>query len=436
MNRSLTIVIGILLVLITADILSSNQIWRRRRAQRDPRVIVPSRGGPHVNADCSKNVGHCREVAISGDAPARGKFHGYADPSMRKDPNSSRLYMAYSWPNVLNDDTIDVEIHLAYSDDRGDSWKSVGTMFSAEPVTNRGSGKYAESNYKSVEVIDLLPIKRGNSILWVQASMGYLVRRGERRKIYDQLHETSYISVSAIPVSPNHSPSELLRLTSAREARLGNKGTDATLNPSQNLSALDSRVRNCTNLTQPALYYENDVLYLALQCLQKRPSGDGAAASHFMFSTNPSGSDASQWRWGYVGEFATPREATALGTVEGTTYNFFTEVQFMRGANGQDLALMNPVALDRGGIQPIKQYGCRVIPMLSFSRPALKTDSAGVPGVVASVGSSDLYSGRNQGTGACTYEASSKTGIVLVRKLSADPALGFFVSLMASGLNP
>ena len=66
----------------------------------------------------------------------------------------------------------------------------------------------------------------------------------------------------------------------------------------------------------------------------------------------------------------------------------------------------------------------------------IATTGSGAPLVVAKATESDLFTAPNEGTGACSYDAASTTGIMLVRKLEADPQLGFFVSLQATRLKP
>lgn len=138
-----------------------------------------------------------------------------------------------------------------------------------------------------------------------------------------------------------------------------------------------------------------------------------------------------------MGLFATTSEAAKLGTSEGTTYQFFTEMQLASAVDGHLLAIVAPSVITTTGQQPVIQYGCRAIPVASLSSsPALQTDSSGTPVVIAKVTASDLYTGTNEGPGACTYEAASSTGIVIVRKLENDPTLGFYVTLQASGAKP
>lgn len=384
------------------------------------------------SVDCKLATGLCPNVPIAGDPPSPGTFHGYADPSIRKDPNAGTMYMAYSWPRLLADTTMNVELHLAHSTNLGTSWTADGPLFSSTSVTNPGGAPYAASNWSSDEVIDLLPIDLGTTTMWIQAHMSYLVPAGGHT-IYEQIDTTSYVSLSAIVAPAGAPPQTLLQLATAPEARLGARTTDPSLHPTLNLSSLDND--RCTNFNQPALWFQNGKLYLVVQCFENPASGDGKAAAHFVYSTTPSGADASKWQWQAVGTFITPGDAQRLGVTEGEGYTLFTELQLATGASGQLLAILNP-AKPTPGIQPVSQYGCRAIPVTSLDPPVLATTAGGAPLVVASATESDLYTGANEGTGACSYDAASTTGIMLVRKLEADPTLGFFVSLQATKLRP
>ena len=364
---------------------------------------------PRTSVDCASG---CTTLNIAGDPPAAGKFHGYADPAMRRDPATNRLVMAYSYPRFLTDGTINVELHLAHSVDDGTSWTADGPLFTSRMVG---------TNHSSDEVIDILPIQTASGAVWVQAHLDYLVPVGSK-ETYTQLHTTGYIALSAA--------TSLAQLGAAPEARLGAKTTDPALGITTNLSSLDHD--GCTAWGQTALAFSNNTLYLGVQCLESPSAGDGKNATQLVFATTPTGLDARTWVWHYAGVIGTPAQAALVDPADGAM--LFTELEFTHDKAGAPLAIIN-VAKPSTGVQPIVQFGCRAIPLASFEPPAFVMEN-GVPKVIGSVTISDLYTGSNQGTGACTYEPTSKTGIVIVRKLSADPTLGFFVSLQASGLTP
>ena len=330
---------------------------------------------------------------------------------------------------MLADGSRVVDLHLAHSTDGGSTWNYDGALFSSAPFANPGGGAYAANNDSSTETVNLLPISGSGATTWVQAHWAYLVAAGST-SIYGQTSNATYISVSALSVPQGSQPSALLGLSTAPEARLGNAGTDPTLHPTTNLSTLAAPYASCDTFQQPAMAYVNGTLYLAVQC------SAGGPPAFAVFSTTPTGSDATAWTWHYNGEIATAAQASALAAREGLPYTFFTELDFAVSKTGTLLAVLSGAADVSGAVQPYSQYGCRLIAVTSLATPALAVDASGVPIVTAKVTASDLYTGANEGPGACTYDATSKTGVVIVHKLENDPSLGFYVTLEASGIAP
>lgn len=391
--------------------------------------------------DCSTGAGQCPEISITGDAPQPFVgFHGYADPSIRKDVHSSKLYMTYSWPNVLSNGTRVIDLHLATSVDNGNTWQYVGPLFTSRKFLNPGGqGNYPLSNQTSSETSNILPVDYNGSTLWIQVHWDYLVAIGGI-PAQSQLNVTSYLSVTAALVPPNSPASALLALgQTAAQASLGNAGTDPTLPVTQNLSSLNAAVSYCTQFNETSLFVKNGTLYLAALCVQPPAIGNGSGGAFFVFSTPLQGTDPVRWRWSYVGKMATPVEAAALGRVEGIRYHFFNELDVVQDLAGDLMGILTPAVVSTTGAQLATQYGCRAVPIswvvdpiTRNSVPALNLDTSGVPIVKAKVTINDLYTGENQGTGACAYDPASNTGIIIVHKLESDPILGFYVKLLES----
>ena len=407
-------------------------------------------------ADCATTTGTgatstggpCTALTLQGDAVSAGGFHGYADPSMRKDPNSTTIYLGYSWPHTMADGTHAVDLHLASSTNGGTSYTYVGPLFQTQTVTQTTSTAYAQTNYSSNETLDLIPIPltgaSAGQTLWVQAHQSYLVK--PTAGIYTQLDVTGYVSVSAVQLATPAGAgagTALLGLATAPEARLGANDTDATRLVTQNIATQNTAMSKCGNFGQAALWYQAPTLYLSVECTEVAGSGvDANELAHFLFQTTPAGSDATKWTWTYVAEFATLAQAAKLGTTaaENTTYQFFTEPEFALSKSGQLVLIMSPsVFAPAGAQQPVIQYGCRAIPVTSLSTSGitLATDAvSGAYAVTAKAVESDLYGGTNQGPGACTYEPASPSGIVLERKYENDPVYGFYIFPVATGVNP
>ena len=426
----------------------SSTITLADNAANAPQTIAVAGNGTNPAApsvDCSTsgtNGGVCPAIAFQGDTIASGGFHGYADPSLRKDPNSSNLYVAYSWAHVLPDGTDNVDLHLSHSVDGGNTFNYDGPIYQHSAANEVMFG--ASNYYVSTETIDLLPIQQGVTTLWVQAHQEYLT--APTTSIYANIYSTSIISISAVSLtnpSSSGAPAALYQgFSTAGEARLGGTGEGSTRGVTQNLASLSTATAKCDYFGQPALTYVAGTngavgtLYLMLECTENPGSLDSHELSHFLYSTTPTGSNASLWTWAYVGELATPAQAAALGVSEGTSYTFFTEPQLVQTAAGLAV-VMTPGVFNTSASaqQPVIQYGCRVVPVTSIAGASLAT-TGGVPTVIAKVTENDLYTGANEGPAACTYDPASATGIMIGRKLENDPTLGFIITQQASKLKP
>jgi hypothetical protein len=416
--------------------------------------------------DCSLSTNLCTALNIQADPIAAGLFHGYADPTLRADNASPNIYLAYSWPHTLSDGTHVIDIHLAQattSQGAVSAYNYVGPLYQSSVSTQTVTNTYASTNDTSAETIDLLPLStttvtNGQPVTtetWVQAHVSYLVK--PQSDIYAQLIPTSVISISALNLSSPgaaNAGTALLGLATAPEARLGAAGTDASRNVTQNLASLSSSSKNCVSFSHPALWYSSfgsGTLYLALECVEASGNTDIHQYSHFLYSTTPTGSDASMWSWSFVSEFATPAEAVQLATAEGATYTFFTGLKFAQSIdapalNERLLMIVSPAALaPNGAVQPIVQYGCRALLSGSLAKtgtfllnsPATSSflvDTNGAPLDSGKITETDLYTGANEGPGSCTF--SSTMGLITNRKYEADPTQGFYTYPVSTGLIP
>jgi hypothetical protein len=413
--------------------------------------------------DCSVNSDTCPDTftgayttansQLATDTIAAGLFHGYADPSNRKDPNSTASYLAYSWAKTLSDGTHVVDLHLAQSTNNGSTFTYVGPLYQSVQTTQTGSTAYSPTNDSSTETIDLLPIPLTGSsagqTLWVQAHQSYLV--APKGGIYDQLNATNLISVTAVQLTPAQeaSPSQaaiaLLALGAATtpEARLGAADTDPTRNITQNLTTFNSTVGKCANWGQPTLWYQSPYLYLALECTENAGSLDGNELAHFLYVTTPTGSNASTWVWSLAAEFATPAQAAKLGatTAENATYSFFTEPEFVATKSGQLAVLLTPGVFNTSptATQPVIQYGCRLVPVTALSPTGITLDTDTTTGALVNlvkITENDLYTSPNEGPAACTYEPTSVNGIIMGRKFEDDATYGFYLYPLNSTIAP
>ena len=133
--------------------------------------------------DCVGTSASCSAIAIQGDPVSTlpngqpSPFSGYADPSMRKDPLSSRLWMSYSWPNVhvlvAGRKCPSVDIHLAYSDDQGKTWHYQGPLWPSFTDTDKGG--IGSTGFTGNEVSNIYPVRNRSSVTWYGIHESYFV---------------------------------------------------------------------------------------------------------------------------------------------------------------------------------------------------------------------------------------------------------------------
>ena len=356
-------------------------------------------------ADCTASSSSCSPITIQGDPPDTlpngqlSPFRGYADPSLRKDPLSKRLWMSYSWPHVetLNGRAMgSVDIHLAYSDDGGKTWQYQGRLWPSFVATDKGGT--GATGYTSNEVSNIYPALNGQTVTWYGIHESYFVPAGG----YRQRSATSFrlqISQAATPQG----------LATADTAILGSATTATGWGINTRLSTLSPAVQNCTIFTEPALYAQNGILYLMTHCLVPAGSGINSPVSNLVvFATQPTG-DVRTWKWRYVGTLLKGSDVSALGIAGAQG---FTQGDLAKSKAGNLVLIVTPDA----SVSPptlLNHFGCWVLQMNAIDPPGMRRDASGKLTVLAKVTATDL---GPTGPGACTYDPASATGIIIVRR--------------------
>jgi hypothetical protein len=376
-------------------------------------ISSPDPASPPPTLDCTAGNPVCPELVIAGDAHHESAFRGFADPSLRRDPRTGRLWLAYSWPHVNGSAAVD--IHLAHSDDQGRSWVYDGALYSSARELNPAT---LRAGFSSHEVVSLWPdVQAGGGTHWYGIRLRYHVEPG--RGLYG--HPTSF----QFRIGRADSP---LELASAPEARIGFGGTDPRWNPDLELSSLAPELARCGLWNEPALFARGGTLYLFAQCMVFAPGGrtDDRASFYGIFSTTPAGADSRGWRWSYRGRLAGHAEAQELDG-----HNMWVQLDVAQRADGSLLAVLTPADYDANLEWPV-HFGCRALDLTSGDPPALARGSDRRPVLRASVTASDLV---QYGPGACGYEPSSLTGMLFVRKTGNSPSGGVW-TLHRTGLRP
>jgi hypothetical protein len=328
------------------------------------------------SVDCT--AGRCPEIVVAGDPPASTPSHGHADPSVRKDPRSARLWMVYSWPHTTSfagRAHTAVDTHLARSDDGGRTWRFDRRLWSST---------HTARTLRNSEAVSIA----ANGGRWFSARDSYVIAAG--RGI------TSY----------------RLRFAAASSPRLLANAPEAA----PDLASLAPELRGCL-FRDAGLLFHRGRLRLAVQCSRFSGSRELYEQSFVaVFSTTAIGAPA-RWRWRYHGRLAGHADAVALGG------DALLQTELTRARDGRLLAVFSP----SGDIptSPLASHnGCRVVEVASLDRPRLGR-------VVADIRATDLLP---VGNGACSYEPASATGVLIVRRTLEQRAVQ--VGLLATGLRP
>ncbi len=368
---------------------------------------------PISTLDCTGSNPSCSGLTIQGDSFAtlpNGKispFHGYADPSMRKDPASNRIWMSYSWPNIhyvsTSNHSYSVDIHLSYSDDGGNTWQYQGPLWTTHEDTNKNGSN--EQGHDAHEVSNILPVQNGNSVTWYGIVWEYFVpanAKGVAGVAKDSPH--FLIAQASSPTG----------LATAETATLGSANTSSGWGIDTSLSALSPDVQSCGWIFEPALYYQSGTLYLTATCLSS------SQTTIVVFSTQPQG-DVKSWKWKYNGTLAGTTEAHQLGG------DGLTQADIAKGADGSLLLIASVVQ----GAGVANHSGCRAVAIQSLDTPQLTKNTSGNLVVKAAINTSDLMP---KGNGACTYDPTSSTGILIVRRSTDTGAL--ITAIHKTGVKP
>lgn len=381
--------------------------------------------GPHgddtvvpVVLDCVPGAPNVEEIIASGDPyattpPGYIDFYGYADPSMRKDPDQDALWLAYSWPHykLINSNYIpSVEIHLAKSTNAGDNWTFVKTLWEPDPMANPADP--GQQGHLDHETANLLPVKDGGTTIWYGARLNYFLpdAGGFAQRPSNSFHVT--ILKASDP--ENLSTGEIGKIG----ATLTHANWNATILVPNELAS-DSFFWN-----EPALYYENGTLYLVMAAFVYAGNTPIIEKQNiYVFSTTPTGAPQS-WNWTYNGKLADASIANELGAEK------LTQIDLAKGVDGKLLLIATPDDWNSAE-NDYNHKGCKVLEIKSLENPELERDKQGNLKVRAIIAASDANS---LGSAASTYDPNSNTGILFTRRVKTAAELT--VSIWKTSVKP
>jgi hypothetical protein len=382
-----------------------------------------------IQFDCRDNS-DCPAISIAGDPVyvlpngKPGPFRGLADPSMRKDPDSNRIWMSYSYTGIHAEPgsqpgkpiiTPYVSIHLAHSDDNGRHWRFDKNLW--ESTEGKDQGYTKAVGYSIHEVSTISPFVRSNKTTWFGLHLRYFLRKGDP---IDKRLPASFHHRLTMVKTP-------LDIGKRKEARLTNPLTAPGWGSNVNLSRLDPALKHCTLWSEPALFQDKQKLYLIVECLRldlsKRPPVRVYDQEfNGVFVARP-GKDVTRLRWRWLGKITDHKVAQELNS------KILTQVDIARARDGSLLLIVTPTNSTGGKV--IAHKGCRVLEIESLDPPKLARHRDGSLKVRAAITSSDAES-----AGLCTYDPASETGVVLVRTRIDLKAPLLFWQMHATGVHP
>jgi hypothetical protein len=360
-------------------------------------------------------------------------FTGYADPSVRREaavsasnPNGLNLWMLYSHPDVQTNTTYGtasemVDVHLASSRDSGNTWQAWCTPAPCTAETPMwpsyhwlpATGQIEQ--FSSHEVANFWPYSSDNvNWKWYAVHMMYFVQPP---------HDIPY------SIAKNGC---LVTTVATTPPDLGEGWTGIAQPPPSSCTASmpeGSHVIAYATLTaaagahapkgvscvwgEPAIMVQSGTAYLAASCF----NSDLYSYGYYTFANTLDASGGLSGPWSYYGGPFTVVDLKELTPKA----QFVTEFDWAERSDGSLVAVVSPASIAN---HVETQYGCI---SLDF------TLAGGFGTAVIALNDQDPL--ESNGPNACTYEPTSNTGVLIVRKLVNGPNYTAW-SLTASGLMP
>lgn len=365
---------------------------------------APDPGEMPTPVDCVGQA--CPELLVPGDPYQENPdFHGYADPSIRKDPVSPTIWLSYSFPHykILGGSPVpSVAIHLARSGDGGRTWSFVKRLFQPEAMANPANP--AQPGFLDHETINLAPVARGGARFWAAARLNYFIPAmgGFGARPNNSFH----ISIVTAP-TPD-------ALTTGMTARLAGGLTHAAWNADQVLVPPDL-ASAAFFWNEPALHYDValDRLYLVMVAFVYQGGVPLMERNDvYVYSTTPAGAPES-WTWSYRGKLVDGAVAAELGGERVTQ----TDIAVAR--DGRLLLILTPDDWHTTQRDFIHKGGMAV-EIRSLETPALERDGQGRLRIRAVWAASDANA---LGSGASAYDPHSETGVLFTRRVKLPASL-------------
>lgn len=372
-----------------------------------------------LTTDCVAGNPNCAELSIQGDAYYRfpngdpSPFSGFADPSIRQDPQTGDLWLAYSWPHykfVGNTAVPSVDIHLAKSSDNGVNWIFINTLWEKTTMLNPANG--TQAGFLDHETANLLPVEENGAVAWYAVRLNYFIPEsgGFSARPFDSFH---------ISVLKSASPEGL---STAAAGRIGTSSTHSNWNAQSLVPG--ELAAEAFFWNEPSLFFQNGKLYLIMVAFVYRGADPYMPLNNvYVYSTTPSG-DAQSWQWAYNGKLVDESIAVELGGER------ISQTDIATGVDGGLLLIASPDDY----VSAQKEFnhkGCKVIEIKSLENAELSRFEDGSLKVRAIITASDA---NELGSGASAYDAASSSGILFTKRNKTANELT--ASIWKTGVKP
>lgn len=381
------------------------------------------------SVDCTHTSTGCVQmasVASADPANTTSSTSGWADPSIRRDPQTGIYWIGYTYlepitgtftaapcPAVTGTWNVFVT-HLLWWNASLSQWVNTGltnggVVYPAIPYCNVTTNK---TDLQSSEVVNWFPLVSGGITNWFSVRLTYTTPPGPGGVGIQPA--TGRFAINEAPDSTGALGPSVLYGTTPQYVG-GSSQNDPNFPVTYDFTSFSSQLAACTSFREPFLWSDGSTGYLGLNC--------GSTAFTAWFSAPNFLSSAPSWTWSYINNsnsFATAGQAQTTALCPSGQSCSFTELDVMPNAAGTALEVIATVATFPGGNR--KSWGVVAMHMAglppTLSPPALVM-SAGNVVVDATVTSSDSTS---EGPGSGTYESSGPFGIIIPhREVSCPP---------------
>lgn len=374
-------------------------------------------------SNCAETKQSSPSDPIPATPPERITFTGIGsvgifDPSMEKDPNSSRLWLTFSavdpstmWPAENHHA---VTTHLAHSDDSGQTWtydKIINTLKDVDitvltPPLNKGTWHNETS---SLVYDSAAPSGEKWKLFWHRYLLIDYAKIGLPSDYEGRHFEHGWISFKQAASPDALDAASEVKLFGATSYDTGNNNlNNPTLPPvggapTISLSSAVPELNGCAVYAEPGAIYTNNKLFLALTCVMTSPSVQFKVA---LLSCNSPCDPTQESNWSFVRFVVSDTEAQAMG------YTHLNGADLFKGADGKLYLSISPV----GNTPYVDSYkGCKILEFENIETGQLVT-AGSTPKVIFS-----YNAGEDSFNGACTYDAAATfSGILLSQLVGAS----------------